>query len=777
MNITKPQFSLVEAGELILGLFGMDGSLRPLASYSDQNFLLEAPTGRFVLKIAHLEESADALDLQNQAMLHLQGKLPFAIPRPIASKEGQLLCRAPFGPPHLVRLLNFLPGAFLAQRLPQPDFWPHLGAGMARLVLELSGLEHPARRRHHAWSLLNLPDLPLPSVDSQTGLLARRARSMFSEQVLPLKSQLPWGLIHNDGNDHNLLLNPDGSELAALIDFGDMDEAPRLVELAVTATYAMMQQADPIARLQALLAGWQSHLPLSELEWHALWPMILGRLSLSLHHSLAASAADPDQDYVQVSSLPAQRLLSWALEQDGPGLVAELRRRSLAPTVPGAASAGVNPAWAAPANPNHASVASLLARRQTRLAANLSLAYDQPLHIVRGEGCWLYDSSGRAYLDCVNNVAHVGHCHPFVVAATARQNALLNTNTRYLHEAILDLADSLCALLPAHLDTCFFVNSGSEANDLALRLASTWSGRSGVYCLEAAYHGHLERLIGISPYKCLGPGGIGLAQHAVMLPLPFALPGLAPPSVQDALAIMDLAWRRGFRPAAFIAESIPGCAGQRTLPPDYLPALQAKLVQQGGILIADEVQTGLGRTGEHFWAFQSTGLQPDVVTVGKPLGNGHPVAAVITRREIAQAFANGMEYFNTFGGNPVSCVTARAVLDVLEREKLQANAASTGRYLLERLRGLAAGLPALADVRGLGFFLGLEWQDPQTGQAASEKVREVINAMAREGILLSSDGPQRNVIKIKPPMVFSLPHADLLADTLHRVATRIMDFS
>lgn len=777
MSITKPQFSLAEAGALIRDLFGMEGSLRPLASYSDQNFLLEAPEGRFVLKIAQLEESADALDLQNQAMLRLQGKVPFAIPRPLAGKEGQLLCRAPFGPPHLVRLLHFLPGSFLAQRLPQADFWPRLGAGMARLVRELSELEHPARSRHHGWSLLSLPDLPLPSGDSQAALLARRARSIF-EQVPPLAARLPWGLIHNDGNDHNLLLNSDGSDLAALIDFGDMDEAPRLVELAVTATYAMMQQADPIARLHALLGGWQSHLPLSEFEWLALWPMILGRLSLSLHHSLAANAADPDQDYVQVSSLPAQRLLSWALEQDGPALMAELRHRSPAPAdpVPGATPAGGSPATAAPARKKHPPVASLLARRQTRLAANLSLAYDQPLHLVRGEGCWLYDASGRPYLDCVNNVAHVGHCHPFVVAATARQNALLNTNTRYLHEAILDLADALCALLPAHLDTCFFVNSGSEANDLALRLASARSGRSGVYCLEAAYHGHLERLIGISPYKCLGPGGAGLAREAIMLPLPFARPGQQPARLQDALEIMDQAWQRGFRPAAFIAESIPGCAGQRTLPPDYLPAVQAKLVQQGGILIADEVQTGLGRTGEHCWAFQSHGLLPDVVTVGKPLGNGHPVAAVITRRELAQTFANGMEYFNTFGGNPVSCVTARAVLEVLEREKLQVNAAHTGRTLLNRLRALAADLPALADVRGLGFFLGLEWLDPQTGQAASEKVRALINAMAREGILLSSDGPQRNVIKIKPPMVFSEQHADHLADTLRRVAARVMVF-
>ena len=415
----------------------------------------------------------------------------------------------------------------------------------------------------------------------------------------------------------------------------------------------------------------------------------------------------------------------------------------------------------------HGDPSELLEARASILSTSQSISYREPLHIVRGIGTKLMDSAGRVYLDCVNNVCHVGHCHPAVVNAAGGQQAILNTNTRYLHDNIIRLGRQLLNTLPGELEVCFFVNSGSEANDLAYRIAQAKSSSKEMLVVDGAYHGHTKSLIELSPYKYKGHGGSGKANHVFELPLPDPIRPYTP--LEDALDQFanELG---GKRIAGFICESLLSCGGQVVLPPGYLQHVYSFVRDRGGVCIADEVQVGLGRVGSHFWGFETQCVVPDIVTVGKPFGNGHPLAAVVTTRAAADAFANGMEYFNTFGGNPVSCAIGSAVLDVIEREELQANARQTGGFLQQKLVSLADAYDCIADVRGSGLFLGIEFVKPDGSLQPDEDIAtRVVEACKDRGVLLSTDGPFANVIKIKPPLVFSEDDALLLVHTLQKV--------
>ncbi len=421
---------------------------------------------------------------------------------------------------------------------------------------------------------------------------------------------------------------------------------------------------------------------------------------------------------------------------------------------------------------------SVKKRRDRHLGPSLSLSYDKPLKIIRGEGVNLIDETGRAYLDMVNNVCHVGHCHPAVVDAIQTQAALLNTNTRYLHDTIVRLSEALTATLPEPLNVCFFVCSGSEANELALRLAKAHTGRTGVVVIDGAYHGNTSALVDLSPYKFDGPGGDGMQHHVrkVLMPDPYRgeyrspEPGIGPRYARDVeVAVNDLA-SSDLGPAAFIAESLLGCGGQIVLPDDYLDEAFGHARRSGAVCIADEVQVGFGRVGAHMWGFESQNVVPDIVTFGKPFGNGHPLAAVVTTPEIARDFANGMEYFNTFGGNPVSCAAGLAVLNVIEEENLQANALATGNLIMDGARDLQEKFEFIGNVRGLGLYIGIELvKDRVTLEPAADEASLIVNRMRDLGILLSTDGPLHNVIKIKPPIVFSHSNVDLFLDRFEQV--------
>jgi len=426
--------------------------------------------------------------------------------------------------------------------------------------------------------------------------------------------------------------------------------------------------------------------------------------------------------------------------------------------------------------PRPPDAAALVAQRASVIGPSLSVSYRRPLHIVRGMMQTLIADDGRRYLDCVNNVAHVGHAHPDVVRAGQRQMAALNTNTRYLHELLAEYAGRLTATLPGDLSVCYFVCSGSEANELALRLARAYTGARDTVVLQTGYHGNTTTLIDVSSYKFDGVGGTGPPQWVHVIPTPDTYRGpyrnrdSGRLYAQHAHAAVDRITSTGKRPAAFLAESILSCAGQIALPTGYLADVYPRVRAAGGVCIADEVQVGFGRAGSHMWAFETQGVVPDIVTMGKPIGNGHPLGAVVTTPAIAAAFANGMEYFNTFGGNPASCAIGLSVLDVIERENLQERAHRVGSRLITSLGALAASHALIGDVRGLGLFIGVELvTNHETLAPATAQARYVANRMRDLGVLVSTDGPANNVLKIKPPMCFGEDDADQLVTALDRV--------
>ncbi len=420
------------------------------------------------------------------------------------------------------------------------------------------------------------------------------------------------------------------------------------------------------------------------------------------------------------------------------------------------------------------SLAEQIAYRKQHLGKSLSLSYDQPLKIVRGEMQYLIDDLGQKYIDTVNNVAHVGHEHPTVVSVGQAQMAVLNTNTRYLNDEILQFAEALLQTFPPSLSVLHFVNSGSEANELALRMAKAVSGQRDIIAVEVGYHGNTQGCIDISSYKFNGKGGQGCPEHTHIVPLPDAFRGMyrgqdsGPKYAQHVQAQIEKLQSENKNVAGFIAESIISCGGQIDLPSGYLAAAYQYVRAAGGVCISDEVQVGFGRVGKAFWGFQLHDVVPDIVTMGKPIGNGHPLAAVVCTRAVADAFANGMEYFNTFGGNPVSCAIGQAVLTTIKTDKLQEHALQVGQYLKTKLLALQKDFPIIADIRGEGLFLGIELTDSQL-QPLPYQTNYLANRMKAFRILMSIDGPDHNVLKIKPPMCFSLENADYLLATMRRV--------
>ncbi len=431
---------------------------------------------------------------------------------------------------------------------------------------------------------------------------------------------------------------------------------------------------------------------------------------------------------------------------------------------------------------HYADATGLLRKRNKVLGSNLSLSYQQPLHIVRGWKTHLYDEYGRTYLDIVNNIAHVGHEHPRVVSAGQKQMAVLNTNTRYLHRQLVALSQKLLETLPSHLEVVWFVNSGSEANELALRIARTYTGSQETLVLEEGYHGNTQTCIDVSHYKFKHYKGevanFAKATQVVPMSMYGQVANLPEQKVRvgevanfaEAMDSTDYRLPITISPSmVFIHESLPSCAGQIVPHKDFFMDIYAEIKKRGGVCIADEVQTGLGRVGSHYWAFELYTIAPDIVTIGKPLGNGHPIAAVACTREMANAFAKGPEFFSSFGGNPVSCAIASEVLTVIDDENLQAHAKEMGDYWMSSLRSLQSEHPVIGNVRGHGLFIGIEFIEPETRVAAKQKAEYIVKRMLDHRILTSLDGPQGNVMKIKPPMTITREEVDLFLGVMEKV--------
>ncbi|BAB53327.1 MULTISPECIES: aspartate aminotransferase family protein [Mesorhizobium] len=415
-----------------------------------------------------------------------------------------------------------------------------------------------------------------------------------------------------------------------------------------------------------------------------------------------------------------------------------------------------------------ASEQALLERRARLLGPTYRAFYRNPIHLVRGSGVWLYDATGRKFLDAYNNVASVGHCHPRVVEALSGQAATLNTHTRYLSEIILDYAEKLLGTVPSHLGHAMFTCTGSEANDLAIRIAQHSSGGTGVIITDFAYHGATIATAQLSP-AAVGAKGVPVHHRTVAAPDTFRDHGRAAKDFAKnvAAAIEDMR-AQNIRPAALLLDSAFSSDG--IFFPDAAVMREAgdHVRKAGGIVIADEVQSGFGRLGQGMWGFANYGLEPDIVTMGKPIGDGHPMGAVLVRPRLVSSFGSNTGYFNTFGGNPVAAAVGIAVLDVIEGEGLIENARNVGAYTADLLRALQGRHGMVGDVRHNGLYFGVELTADGGEALAASKTSSVVEAMREDGVLISSCGPRGNVLKIRPPLPFARDNAEQLAETLDR---------
>jgi len=772
MSIIKnhpPSISAQEAIDFIQKNYGFDCKVKLLVSDIGQNYLVTTQDKRqFIFKISNPSETYPVLEAQNQVLELLQkANLDYKFPEVIPNAENKAILPIKLSRniEYNARLLTFLPEQLLAEyKEHTPEMLESLGRMLGQMDRTLQNFEHPALDRYWHWDLKNTADLHKYVVhirDARKRNLADYWLLQFEAEVRPKLTDLRKTVIHHDANDYNILVN-DAGDVSGLIDFGDMVNSCTVFELGVALAYVMLDKEHPLDAAIPVIKGYHEVYPLSEPETDVLFYCAMARLTSSLIISAYQTHLRPENKYLSVTASPAQNLL--------------FKMQS------------VNPLWFSQkfkeiCQVKHGKLTGLsndeiLNSRKRHLGKSLSISYKKPIKIIRGAAQYLFDANGKTYLDCVNNVSHVGHGHPKIVRACASQMSALNTNTRYLHDNIVKYAQRLTDLMPDPLNVCFFVNSGSEANELALRLARNYTSQKDCIVLDHAYHGNTSAVVEISPYKFNGPGGNGPESFIHKVPLPDIYRGPIKSDDKNAgkkyaeffPGVIDKIKNNNNKPAAFIFESLPGVAGQIVFPADYLENAFIYARDAGAVCIADEVQIGFGRVGTHFWGFQTQGVIPDIVTLGKPIGNGHPLGAVITTKQIADAFANGMEYFNTFGGNPVSCAIGLSVLDVLKEEGLQQKALETGTYFLNGLKDLKSKHKLIGDVRGLGLFIGIELvRDHDTLEPADTDSAIIAEKMKERGILISIDGPLHNVIKIKPPMVFNKENAESVLINLDKI--------
>ncbi len=765
------EFSVETAEQLVKKYYRLNVKAIALNGYDELNFLLAAADGKkYIFKIAGDEQGRSFLDAQVAIINHLS-KTPQKdrFQQFVLNNEGKEITGIVSGEKnYYLRVLHFLEGNFwVEQKNPDSALYKSLGAFMGTMDSCLQDFSHPAMHRHYTWDISTAADAnhKIKYIqDPGKRRLADYFLLQFETEVLPHISSLRHAYVHNDANDYNILVKD--RAVNGLIDFGDMVYTALINNVAVACTYAMLSAEDPLQAAAWVVDGYHKKFPLLPEETDLLYYLIAARLCISVTQSAYNASLNSDNEHQFVTEAPAWKLLFKLVE------INPLKAQDAFRTVCGFASL-IDP---------QENYSVLLAERKKYIGRNLSISYKKPLKIVKGALQYLYDDKGGTFIDCVNNVSHVGHCHPVVVRAMQKQIATLNTNTRYLHDALVAYGRALTRTLPSQLSVCYFTNSGSEANDLAIRMSRHFTKQKDVIVLDHAYHGTSTVAMEMSPYKFDGKGGFGCMPYIHKAISPDLYRG--PYRYEDGQAgwkyaldverIIETLKTEGKAPAAFICETLLGVGGQIPLPDDYLKEVYVRVHKAGGLCIADEVQVGFGRVGDAFWGFELQEVQPDIVVLGKPIGNGHPLAAVVVTNEIADAFNNGMEYFNTFGGNPVSMVTGLAVLNTIHNEHLQESARQTGELLMERCRELMQKHAIIGDVRGHGLFVGVELvRDRVSLEPAVPEIDKVVEEMKERGFLLSTDGPLHNVLKIKPPLVFSKENAEALAKNLDEVLQKI----
>ena len=747
-----PTFTAEAASELAGRWFGLVGAVTPLGSERDQGFLIvggDGPVG--VLKISNTNEDAAILDMETRAALHVRAvdpSLPVAPPLPLIASHPVAYptqVPGPTGASHFIRANGFMPGraSVDANELDGDALFEH-GVTIARLGRAMRSFFHPAASRVLLWDVQHASELrPMTgAIDPARRALVDAVLDRFETFVAPRWPRLRSQVIHGDVTLDNALVDERG-RISGIVDWGDMSFSALVCDLT-SALESLLAARDPdqvVPLTMRFIDGYRSITSLEPDELAVLPDLLCARLVTVAVLFSWQSERHPENAYLHGWETTLWPLLGY-LREEGCGRLRE--RLRVTDDVPDA---------------------GLVARRSRAFGPALTpQTYDRPQHLVRGDGVWLFDADGARYLDCYNNVPVVGHGHPRVVDAIARQSRLLNTNMRYLSGPAIELGERLVASMPpgSGLDTVLLMNSGSEANDTAWRLATIWTGAGGGLATRNAYHGMTRAIADMSPEEWRGETR---PAHVEFFDPP--RPGLAATeavaSVDELLRAAERLHERGLSPAVTFVDGAFTSDGILDPPAAYVRALAERSHDVGAVYVADEVQVGHGRGGQHLWSCAAMGLAADIVTMGKPMGNGHPVAAVVTRREITERFAETTEWFSTFGGNPVGCAAALAVLDVIEDEDLIARASSVGARLREEIA--AIGSSAIGDVRGLGMLTGVEIVDASRASDPA-RARSLKNAMRDHGVLIGSTGPVDHVLKIRPPLVFGNEHVDLVVTAL-----------
>lgn len=741
-----PAVDAAMAARLLADCYELEGALTPLHGERDRNFRVDAASGRYVLKVHNPADGAAVIEMRTRAIAHVRAVDPsFPVPAVVPTSAGgdMSTVTGPDGRVSRIQLLTFLDGRHVtAAELDEPLLYTW-GLSAARLGRALRAFFHRSAGYPIQWDVQRAGRLRdrLSLVHGDARILVSTALDRFDALVAPRFESLRAQVIHGDLGPGNVLFADDGS-VSGVTDFGDTTHTALVCDLAVVLAEALQHRADALDLAEPVIAGYTSLTPLEDDEARLLVDMAAARAATEVVVTMWRRANHPEVRDEPDGAVAFLRLLAESGFDEAGARLARMCRRATSP--------GSLPYAARPTRE--------LAAARARVLGPLELSYEEALHLVRGDGVAVFDAQGRRYLDAYNNVPVAGHCHPRVAEAIATQASTLVTNTRYLHEAGVALAERLLALAPGGLDRVLFVNSGSEANDLAWRIARFATGRQGALVTDFAYHGVTEATTDLSPEGWppgFAPRRIGL---------------LPPPSGPDdrgrtAVAAVEEQAQGPTPPAALFVD--PAFTSDGILGPAaaWLGNVATAVRAAGGLVVGDEVQAGYGRTGERLWSIAASGVAPDLMTLGKPMGNGFPVAAVLGRAALVDPFIEETGYFSTFGGNTLACAAALATLEVVEKEGLVAHAAAVGAYLRSRVSDVAGKHAGSGAVRSWGLLLGLEL-NAAGGAPDPSRAVAVVNRLRQLGVLIGTTGKAGNVLKVRPPLVFSASDADVLASRL-----------
>lgn len=735
LSVSLPDLDPAALRAVVEEQWGLAGDLTPLHGERDRNYRLDTGAGQWLLKVHNPADREPVLDLQCSALRHLARVDPgLPVPRAVATRDGRpwIEVTGRDGRASLAWLLTWLEGRHAG---PDELGGTHLrawGRTSARLGRALRGFAHPAATQALLWDLQHLPRLRpwLDAVPAERRPAVGTVLDRFEQRVAPALPRLRAQVVHNDLARTNVLVD-DHLALTGITDFGDLTHTALVCDLAVAAADVLSGRPAELSLAEEVVAGYAEVTPLEPDERALLADLMAGRYAASVlitawrtrEHGWAPPI--DDEAFAQLDALLTAGLDTVATRFEAAPLVA------------------VRPTAA-------------LAAARRRSFGGQELSYDEPLHLVRGDGVVLRAADGRRYLDAYNNVPVLGHSHPAVVAAASAQLATLNTNSRYLQDAPVELAERLLATLPERFDRVLLVNSGSEANDLALRIARHATGASGGIATEWAYHGVTEATYAFSPESWHGAPP---PAHIRVVPPP-------PADASGVGAAVRSLVSSGHGVAAMLVDGVFTSDGVHGPAHAWTRAAAEAVHEAGGLYVADEVQAGHGRTGQELWSFVAGDVPADLVTLGKPMGNGYPVAAVVGPAALVDPFVEGTDYFSTFGGGTAACAVALAVLRTIGEERLVDRAGAVGARLLEGLRGLATDHPRIAAARGWGLALGVDVVDPATNAPDAQGAADIVERMRDRGVLIGRTGRDRATLKIRPPLVFTHEHADQVVAAL-----------